>query len=113
MVTVAGLSRLAGMDQVGIQKTTKSGLAWLTTGFVAMLAGGYALWTSGAATLKVMACGMWLISILLGAVMRQGGIIRDDDDIKRVQDVMQQKQRELEERQKPQQAQQVSAATAT
>lgn len=99
-----------GMDQVGIQKSTKAGLAWLTAAFLAMIAGGYALWTTGAAALKVMACGMWLVSLLLGSVMRGGGIVRTDEDIKRVQELMQQKQKEKEERRQQQAAGQVAAA---
>lgn len=85
------------MDQVGIQKSTFSGLAWLTAAFVAMIAGGCALWSSGAAALKVAAGVLWLVSILLGSVMRQGGIIRNDDDIKRGQELMQRRQDQKKE----------------
>jgi hypothetical protein len=84
------------MDNVGIEPSTKSGVAWLTAALLGMLAGGWGLWSTGLLAARLLAGSVWLIAALLLAVLQQGGIVRDADDIKRVQEMtrLQQQQRD-------------------
>lgn len=79
-----------------METSTKWGLAWLAAAFAAMLAGGWSLWSTGLLGLKVAAACMWLLAALFTAVLQQGGIVRTADDIRQVQQMMQQLQREKE-----------------
>ncbi|WIA10095.1 hypothetical protein OEZ85_010302 [Tetradesmus obliquus] len=95
--TRGGAADKAGMDQVGIQPSTKSGVAWLTAALLGMLAGGWGLWSTGLLAARLLAGSVWLVAALLLAVLQQGGIVRDDDDIKRVQEMTRQQQQQQRE----------------
>jgi hypothetical protein len=84
------------MDKVGVEPSTKSGVAWLTAALLGMLAGGWGLWSTGLLAARLLAGSVWLIAALLLAVLQQGGIVRDADDIKQVQEMtrLQQQQRD-------------------
>jgi hypothetical protein len=84
------------MDKVGIKPSTKSGVAWLTAALLGMLAGGWWLWSTGMLAARLLAGSVWLVAALLLAVLQQGGIVRDADDIKRVQEMTRQQQQRRE-----------------
>jgi predicted lipid-binding transport protein (Tim44 family) len=104
----------AGMDKVGIEPSTKSGVAWLTAALLGMLAGGWGLWSTGLLAARLLAGSVWLVAALLLAVLQQGGIVRDADDIKRVQEMTrrQQQQREAAAAAKAAAARQAAAGQA-
>jgi hypothetical protein len=99
------------MEQVGVQPSTKSGVAWLTAALLGMLAGGWGLWSSGMLAARLLAGSVWLVAALLLAVLQQGGIVRDADDIKRVREMtrLQQQQRDAAAAAKAAAAQQAAA----
>ncbi|PNH04276.1 putative plastid-lipid-associated protein 8, chloroplastic, partial [Tetrabaena socialis] len=78
--TRGGAAETAGMDQVGLQKTTFTAAALFTAFFVSLFAGGAALWVSGFAALKAAALAMWLLGAAIGGVVRQGGLVMDSRD---------------------------------
>ncbi|KAF6265274.1 hypothetical protein COO60DRAFT_1623933 [Scenedesmus sp. NREL 46B-D3] len=82
--TRGGAADEAGMDRVGIEPSTKSGVAWLTAALLGMLVGGWGLWSTGVLAARLLAGSVWLLAALLLAVLQQGGIVRDADDIQRV-----------------------------
>lgn len=93
----------AGMADVGLQQTTPAGWAWLTAAFAAMAAGGWALWSTGAAIFQLLAGAMWLITAALAVVVWRGGVVRDAEDVKQVQELQMQM---IEQRQQQRQLQQ-------
>lgn len=105
----------AGMDRVGIEPSTKSGVAWLTAALLGMLVGGWGLWSTGVLAARLLAGSVWLLAALLLAVLQQGGIVRDADDIQRVQDMtrQQQQQREAAAAAKAAAAQQLASVQGT
>lgn len=72
---------------MGLQQTTPAGWAWLTAAFAAMAAGGWLLWSTGAAIFQVLAGAMWLITAALAVVVWSGGVNRDAEDVKRTQEL--------------------------
>ncbi|KAF8069498.1 PAP8 [Scenedesmus sp. PABB004] len=84
--TRGGPADAAGMDRVGLQKSSPAGLAGLAAALAAMVGGGAALWATGVAALQLAAAGLWLVTAGLAAVLQQGGIIRDDADLARTQE---------------------------
>jgi hypothetical protein len=91
------------MADVGLQQTTPAGWAWLTAAFAAMAAGGWALWSTGAAIFQLLAGAMWLITAALAVVVWRGGVVRDAEDVKQVQELQMQM---IEQRQQQRQLQQ-------
>jgi len=83
----------AGMDQVGLQHTSKAGVAWLAAAVAAMVGAGGALWATGVAAFKVLASLTWLVTALLLVVLYQGGVVRTDDDIRQTQQLAEEQEK--------------------
>jgi hypothetical protein len=62
---------------VGLQRTTPTGALAFSAFFAALLLGGWALWCTANPLARVAACVAWVLGAALGAVVRQGGIVRD------------------------------------
>jgi hypothetical protein len=75
-----------------------------------MAAGGFSLWSTGAAVFKLLAGAVWLISAALAVVVWSGGVNRDAEDIKRTQELqLQMVEKRQQQRQQQQQQQEGSA----
>jgi hypothetical protein len=83
------------MSEVGLQRSTPAGLAWLGAAFAAVAAGGWALWTTQQPVFQLLAGLMWLITAALAVVVWQGGVVRDEADIRATQQL----QRDIAEKQ--------------
>lgn len=81
------------MDQVGLQATSKAGVAWLAAAIAAMVGAGGALWATGVTSLKVLASLTWLITALVAAVLYQGGVVRSDDDIRQTEQLAEEQEK--------------------
>jgi hypothetical protein len=68
------------MDQVGLERTTPAGLALLTAMLGAMALGGWSLFATGAPALQVSGFMLWLLTLGVCLVFRQGGVVEDDED---------------------------------
>eukprot|EP00877_Chromochloris_zofingiensis_P012707 jgi/Chrzof1/7690/Cz02g33030.t1 len=78
--TRGGPADTAGMDQVGLKRTSPTGAVLLGAFFAALVLGAWSLFTTGSPVLQVTAVAMWVISGLMALVLRRGGIINPDDD---------------------------------
>ncbi len=65
----------ADMDQVGLEKTSPAGKLLFGASIASVAAGSVLLWTTGVPLLRLVAGVMLLVTLLMLAVLRKGGIM--------------------------------------
>ncbi|KAG2445792.1 hypothetical protein HXX76_000396 [Chlamydomonas incerta] len=78
--TRGGAADAAGMDQVGLQRTSLTAAALFTGFFVSLFAAGWLLWCTANPLARAAAVAFWLLGAAIGGVVRQGGLVMDRDD---------------------------------
>ncbi|GIL70436.1 hypothetical protein Vretimale_3563 [Volvox reticuliferus] len=78
--TRGGAADAAGMDQVGLQRTSPTAAAAFSAFFLSLILGAAALWVSGQLVMKAVAVAMWLLGAAMGTVLYRGGIVRYAED---------------------------------
>ncbi|KXZ55844.1 hypothetical protein GPECTOR_2g1395 [Gonium pectorale] len=103
--TRGGRADEAGMDQVGLERTSLTAAAVFGAFFVSLFLAGAALWVSGNPGLKAAALLVWLLGAAVGGVVRQGGLVMDRDE-RRMADEAQAAMERWQKRKEQQQQQQ-------
>ncbi|MEW5304010.1 MAG: hypothetical protein WDW36_006652 [Sanguina aurantia] len=76
--TRGGAADTAGMDLVGLQKSSQTALLAFSVVFCSIFITGALAWLSGPLPGKVLGVGLWLLGAAIGGVVRSGGIISDN-----------------------------------
>ncbi|PNW74967.1 hypothetical protein CHLRE_12g502250v5 [Chlamydomonas reinhardtii] len=78
--TRGGAADAAGMDQVGLQRTSLTAAALFSAFFVSLFAAGWLLWATANPLGRAAAVAFWLLGAAVGGVVRQGGLVMDRED---------------------------------